>query len=302
MGWSSGISLLFGNGLIKNTSGIVSVVPDTANAISVSTAGVGVITDNATIKVNSSNEIYAVTTTFIGTNPITYTSGTIALLYDNLTLNLDATNQLELNTNNANTWTANQTFPDLSITNAMLATPITADTTTITDASGVVSVNLTNANTWSGVQTFGNSISIGSSVFNIGTLSTNDIIQYNGTNWVNTPITPPSIITSLNVNELELTATTSTTIGTFTPSTAGNFVVNAYFRVITTSTTITLQVTYTDVSGAQTYEWVSSVLEPIGSYSMVPLYINSTATAITISATAGTINQAFISSSIISII
>ena len=149
------------------------------------------------------------------------------------------------------------------------------------------------------MQTFGNNISIGGAALSVSSLAANQILQYNGTNWVNESLT---VVAEANTTELEITALTATTVATFTPTVAGNFNINAYFRVITAATTVTLTATWTDVTGAQTYTWVSAVSEPVGSYVLLPVYINSTASsAITVTITAGTINQVYASASIISI-
>lgn len=113
-----------------------------------------------------------------------------------------------------------------------------------------------------------------------------------------------SIVSTLNAYvtgavETLLTTTNPTTIATLTPAAAGNYLLCAYFRVITASTTVTLTASWTDATGAQTYTWVNAVSENTGSYTNLPLFISDAASgAITISATAGTINQVYVSASI----
>jgi len=60
-------------------------------------------------------------------------------------------------------------------------------TLTISPTTGAVvaSIALGHANTWSALQTFGNNISIGGATVNVTSLTTNNVLQYNGTNWVN---------------------------------------------------------------------------------------------------------------------
>lgn len=114
-------------------------------------------------------------------------------------------------------------------------------------------------------------------------------------------LTPSSGLTkSTSVSDFQLTTTGATTVTTFTPAAQANLVVWVYFRVITASTNVQIDVTYTDGSGAQTYSVQPSALKGVGSYSCVPVYINSTAAAITVTATAGTANQVFVSSSVTS--
>ena len=78
-------------------------------------------TDNSTIKVNSSGQIYVASVPPVDiavTAPITNTGNTLGLAFDNATLILNGSNQLVLNLNNANTWTASQSFSANNIYNA----------------------------------------------------------------------------------------------------------------------------------------------------------------------------------------
>ena len=113
--------------------------------------------------------------------------------------------------------------------------------------------------------------------------------------WGNSGPVAPYIVEN---SEVELTVTTPVTIVTETPVSPGNFIVNAYMRVIAAATVLTLTVTWTDVSGPQSYTWLSAQTEQVGSYTFAPVYLNSTATAITVTATAGTANQVFVSATI----
>ena len=105
-----------------------------------------------------------------------------------------------------------------------------------------------------------------------------------------------------NASDTELTTTTATTIATFTPTTQGNFILSVYYRVVTAATTLTLSAAWDDGTGAQTYTWVNSTSQAVGSYTLTQLYINATTSAaISISATAGTANQVYVSGTIIGI-
>lgn len=100
--------------------------------------------------------------------------------------------------------------------------------------------------------------------------------------------------------ELELTTTSSTSVVTYTPSAAGNFEIGCYFRVVTATTNVTITVTWTDVTGAQTLTLLNVVSEVVGSYAMTKFMIDSVASsAITVSFTAGTANQVYASASIV---
>lgn len=98
-----------------------------------------------------------------------------------------------------------------------------------------------------------------------------------------------------------LTTTGSTSIATHTPSVQGNFVAYIYYRVITSTTDVTVTVTYTDGTGAQTNTVLSAQSSPVGSYSCIPVFINATTSAISVNATAGTANQVYVSASIVGI-
>ena len=109
-------------------------------------------------------------------------------------------------------------------------------------------------------------------------------------------------ITPENVIEAEVTGTVAQTIASFTPTASGNFIVFVYFRVTTAATTVTLAISWADVTGAQSNTVVSAVSEPVGSYTIAPLYINATtAAAIAVSCTAGTANQVYVSGTIMNV-
>lgn len=94
--------------------------------------------------------------------------------------------------------------------------------------------------------------------------------------------------------------TGSTTIVTLAPATAGNYHIGIYFRVITATTNVTITVTWTDVTGAQTLTLLSVVAETVGSYTLTDFMIDSVITsAITVSMTAGTVSQVLASASIL---
>lgn len=52
----------------------------------------------------------------------------------------------------------------------------------------MASLNLSNANTWAALQTFGNNISLGGATLNVSSLASNEVLRYNGTNWINASI------------------------------------------------------------------------------------------------------------------
>lgn len=104
-----------------------------------------------------------------------------------------------------------------------------------------------------------------------------------------------------DASNTQVTTTSATSIVTLTPPATGNYEIRIYYRVVTASTTVTITVTWTDPSGAQTLTLVNAVNTAVGSYVLAPTFINATAAAITVTATAGTANQLFVSADIQSV-
>jgi hypothetical protein len=96
----------------------------------------------------------------------------------------------------------------------------------------------------------------------------------------------------------QLTTTTATNVATYTPSTTKGIMVSCYYRVVTATTNVTINVTYTDPTGAQTASVLPLTAQPVGSYIEVPIFIVSTNAAVTVTVTAGTANQVFFSAAI----
>lgn len=97
-----------------------------------------------------------------------------------------------------------------------------------------------------------------------------------------------------------LTSTLATTVLNFTPPASGIYLIECYFRVVTAATTVTIQYAFTDGGGAQTVIPVNAVSEPVGSYSLVPYLIHATtAGPITVTVTAGTANQVYVTAAIL---
>lgn len=144
----------------------------------------------------------------------------------------------------------------------------------------------------------------------------NDLVQYNGvtyyciqasvghlptdTNFWSVFLSPPALPV-ISTQELLITTTNLTTVVTHTPTVAKNIQATIYFRVITGTTNVSIQITYTDVTGAQTLNLLTTQSCPIGSYTLLPVFINSTASAITISIQAGTSNRVYASASVLEV-
>ncbi len=96
----------------------------------------------------------------------------------------------------------------------------------------------------------------------------------------------------------EITATTATTVLTYTPTATGQFAIKLGFSVITAETTVTITATWTDPASAavQTYTWLSAFSAPVGTYELLPLdaIAASTASAVAVTVTAGTASQVWV--------
>ncbi|MGI0067578.1 MAG: hypothetical protein ACREB9_04030 [Thermoplasmata archaeon] len=224
-----------------------------------------------------------------GVTSVNGQTGAVLLTTPNSTLALGtsgaATVTADINLAHANTWAATQTF--------------TASPSVALGAVGVNTGLLNLLGTTSGTVGLTVAAAAGTWALTLPTTagSAGQFLQTNGsgaTTWVAPSFNPT------DASDTELTTTGATVIATRTPAVQGNFLVIVYARIITATTTLSLSMTYDDGTGAQTYTWLSSVGESVGSYTFLPVPINATtAAAIVVSATAGTVDQAFISASII---
>jgi hypothetical protein len=113
---------------------------------------------------------------------------------------------------------------------------------------------------------------------------------------------PIATIRTASAKDVQITGTGAQQIATYTPSAAGNFVVYLYFRVVTGTTNVTISVTYADGTGAQTNTMLNAQASVVGSYSLVPLFINAAAgTPINVNVTASVANQVYASASIVGV-
>lgn len=121
------------------------------------------------------------------------------------------------------------------------------------------------------------------------------------------PLVPGTDITNLGkivakAVASELTATTATTVLTYTPAASGVYEIGAALTVLTAATTVTLTAGWTDAASgaAQTYTFENAISIPVGTRMELPLTIvASSASAITLTATAGTASQVYVSGKII---
>jgi hypothetical protein len=96
----------------------------------------------------------------------------------------------------------------------------------------------------------------------------------------------------------QLTTTSATTVATYTPGSTKGLWVALYYRVAVASTNVTITVSWTDATGAQSYTALPTTSQATGSYVLVPIFIVSTNAAVTVQFTAGTANQVFASAAI----
>jgi len=146
---------------------------------------------------------------------------------------------------------------------------------------------------WQVIGTDANKVTLADSGNIIDSLNVEDALQEIVTN-LNTHLNKTS-----RVSNTLLTVTSATSVLSYTPTIQGNFNIGIYFRVITGTTNVTVVVTYTDDTGAQTNTLLSAQSCVIGSYSTLPLFINAKTTgAITIAVTASIANRVYVSASI----
>ncbi len=106
--------------------------------------------------------------------------------------------------------------------------------------------------------------------------------------------------TLANVN-VALTTTSATNVVNVTTPSAGNYVAYAYVEVTGAATGLTLQLSWTSPSGAQTQTIVpATTLKSVGDYTLVPIYFRATAsTSIKVTATAATANHVTVCSTVV---
>jgi len=102
-------------------------------------------------------------------------------------------------------------------------------------------------------------------------------------------------------SDTNISTTSEVTIATHTPAAAGNFLIAVYLRVVNSTTTVTVKVEYTDAGGAQTTYLLNAQSMSVGSYSLLPLFINSTAATINVKVTASAANNVKASATILGV-
>lgn len=106
--------------------------------------------------------------------------------------------------------------------------------------------------------------------------------------------------TKATASDIQITSTAATTVAQFIPTAQGNFEAKIYYRVVTGTTNVTVQVTYDDGTGSQTNTVLNAQSTAVGSYSCLPVFLNAkTTNPIKVIITASVANQVFVSASIV---
>lgn len=129
-----------------------------------------------------------------------------------------------------------------------------------------------------------------------GYVVTYDSTQPNGLKWAAASVES----TGSSANDVSV-GTSLVTLATYTPPAQSNYIILVYYRVTNATTAVTITLTYTDGSGAETSHLVPGTSQPVGLYTIVPTYINSTPNPITITAQSGTSGNLFVSANIVEV-
>lgn len=97
--------------------------------------------------------------------------------------------------------------------------------------------------------------------------------------------------------DVEITTTNPTAVLTTMPTADGTHFVGVYFRVIAGAPNVKITIDWTDAGGAQSVDLTDQVYG-IGSFSLM-YFLSSTASAITVTATASAANEVFVSAEIL---
>lgn len=101
-----------------------------------------------------------------------------------------------------------------------------------------------------------------------------------------------------------LTTTGATQIFTFTPPVSGMYTVKYYLRVVTAATNVTLTINYADSGGAQSYTptQLNNQSVAVGSHGVIDFDFEAVSgTPITLTVTAGTANQVYVTGTLVGV-
>ena len=189
------------------------------------TFSMGALSTNQVLVYDGSHWTNASVPATSGVTSLNSLTGALSITSPNSTLSVGTSGgvdvTVDINLGNANTWTASQTFysGDLLVTNPAhtfsysfvgaaisAARTITLPLLTGDDTMAVLAF----AQSWTAVQTFGNNISFGGATLNVTSLTTGNILQYNGTNWVNVTAASIAVVSSVSNSDGSLTISPTT--------------------------------------------------------------------------------------------
>lgn len=102
--------------------------------------------------------------------------------------------------------------------------------------------------------------------------------------------------------EVMLTSTSQTAIATYIPGVNQNLLIGISVRIANATTIVSAEVDYTDASGSQAIQFYTDVSMPVGANPTLMILINAVANQpVTVKATAGTANNAYMSASIVEV-
>jgi hypothetical protein len=117
-------------------------------------------------------------------------------------------------------------------------------TSSPTTGAVVIALNVANTNTWTALQTFGNNLSFGGIQVNISSPTSGQVLEYNGTNWVNTNLSSAVSSVSNSDGTLTISPTTGIVVASINLGNA-----NTWSAVQTFSTATKHSMTQTTLSG-----------------------------------------------------
>jgi len=110
--------------------------------------------------------------------------------------------------------------------------------------------------------------------------------------------------TLTSAKNVEVTSTAAQTILTFMPTTSGLYSIKSYLRVVTAATTVTLTIAFADSGGAQPYTppALNAQSLAVGSHGVIAYDFEAVAgTPITLTVTAGTANQVYVTGALVGV-
>jgi hypothetical protein len=113
---------------------------------------------------------------------------------------------------------------------------------------------------------------------------------------------PIAVSRSVSTSEMQIISTSATSVVTHTPTSQKNYMVMASVRVITAATNVTITITWTDSTGSQTDTRINNQSLSVGTHDVPIKFLNSVSSQpITVTITAGTANQVYVSAAVVGV-